>query len=121
MRTCEGGSENPFCYHRVATLDARSLVKSKRRYAPLALAPAALLAAFGIGCAGDKPQGPPPAAPTADPFPGEPPSVEEYAVEPPPEPPPQGDEPPSVAEYAVEAPPDQPPMTTKYGVRPPKE
>ena len=121
MRTCEGGSENPFCYHRVATLDARSLVKSKRRYAPLALAPAALLAAFGIGCAGDKPQGPPPAAPTADPFPGEPPSgeppsVDKYGID---EPPP-GD-PPSVAEYAVEAPPDQPPMTTKYGVPPPKE
>ena len=121
MRTCEGGSENPFCYHRVATLDARALVRSKRRYAPLALAPAALLAAFNLGCANDKPQGPPPAAPTADPFPGEPPAAYEYAA-PAPEPgpaPTQGPEPPVVAEYAVEAPPD-PPVAPKYGVPPPK-
>ncbi|MCE7888552.1 MAG: radical SAM protein [Myxococcales bacterium] len=118
MRTCEGGSENPYCYHRVATLDARALVRGKRRYAPLTLAPAALLAAFNLSCAADKPQGPPPGAPTADPFPGEPPSAEEYAAPAPeptatPEP-----EPPIVAEYAVVEP--EPPMTEKYGVPPPK-
>jgi len=118
MRTCEGGSENPYCYHRVATLDARALVKHRRRYAPLALAPAALLAAFGLGCGGDKPAGPPPTTPTAspDPFPGEPPVVAEYAA-PAPEP---TAEPPAAAEYAVEAPPEDPPMVTKYGVPPPK-
>lgn len=135
MRTCEGGSENPYCYHRVATLDARaSAAKTPRRYAPLALAPAALLAAFGISCANDKPANPPPIAPTTEPnpFPGEPPVVAEYAAPAPdPEPAPTYThspvpayqvpppvEPPNVAEYAVEAPED-PPMTTKYGVPPP--
>lgn len=51
MRICEGGSENPFCYHRVATLAAK---KDRRRnfYVPAAIAPAALMAIFGIGCGG---------------------------------------------------------------------
>ncbi|MBI5536747.1 MAG: radical SAM protein [Deltaproteobacteria bacterium] len=47
MRTCEGGRENPFCYHRVATLAERSASRSRARYIPLAIAPAALLALAG--------------------------------------------------------------------------
>lgn len=122
MRTCEGGSENPYCYHRVATLEARAAAaKSARRYAPLVLAPAALLAAFGLSCTGDQRQSPPPAAPTTEPnpFPGEPPVVAEYAA-PAPEPAPsQTSEPVPVPAYAV-PPPPAPTMTPKYGVPPPE-
>ena len=52
MRSCEGGGENPFCYHRVATLAARKNRPKRRRYVPMVVAPAALAAAFGLslGC-----------------------------------------------------------------------
>jgi hypothetical protein len=53
MRTCEGGRENPFCYHRVATLAALQERKSKSRYTPTVYAPAALLLLLGFsqpGC-----------------------------------------------------------------------
>ena len=53
MRTCEGGGENPFCYHRVATLAERRVRRSRPRYVPMVLAPAALLAMFGLGCGGN--------------------------------------------------------------------
>ena len=49
MRSCEGGRDNPFCYHRVATLAERK-AHSRSRYTPVALAPAALLALLGVGC-----------------------------------------------------------------------
>lgn len=49
MRTCEGGWENPYCYHRVATLADRAADRKRPRYIPLAIAPAALLAAIGCG------------------------------------------------------------------------
>jgi radical SAM protein with 4Fe4S-binding SPASM domain len=49
MRTCEGGGENPFCYHRVATLAERAAARRKPRYSPMVLAPAAILAAMGCG------------------------------------------------------------------------
>jgi radical SAM protein with 4Fe4S-binding SPASM domain len=52
MRTCEGGGENPFCYHRVATLAERKKPSKIRSYVPLAIAPSALLALLGIGCGG---------------------------------------------------------------------
>lgn len=52
MRTCEGGRDNPFCYHRVATLAERRALRRRPRYVPMAIAPAALLAAFGLGCGG---------------------------------------------------------------------
>ena len=51
MRTCEGGRDNPFCYHRVATLAERRASR-RARYVPMAIAPAAILAAFGLGCGG---------------------------------------------------------------------
>ena len=51
MRTCEGGRDNPFCYHRVATLAQRKRQR-RSRYVPVAVAPAALLALFGLGCGG---------------------------------------------------------------------
>jgi radical SAM protein with 4Fe4S-binding SPASM domain len=145
MRTCEGGRENPYCYHRVATLEARASEASTRRYVPLALAPAALLAAFGLGCAADRPppNAPPPSATVEpNPFPGEPgtaqplepvpddpPAAAEYAVPAPYPPPPSvekyglpppDDDPPVAPEYAIEAP-EGPPMTTKYGVPMPNE
>jgi radical SAM protein with 4Fe4S-binding SPASM domain len=47
MRLCEGGSENPFCYHRVATLADRQRPRAARRYLPMAIAPAAILALAG--------------------------------------------------------------------------
>ena len=50
MRTCEGGVDNPFCYHRVATLAEQKAAKSVRRYVPLMIAPAALAALVGCGC-----------------------------------------------------------------------
>lgn len=49
MRTCEGGGENPFCYHRVATLAERAAKRRKPRYVPMVVAPAAILAAMGCG------------------------------------------------------------------------
>ena len=52
MRTCEGGRENPFCYHRVATLAAREARKARSRYYPVNYAPAALLAIFGLAAPG---------------------------------------------------------------------
>jgi radical SAM protein with 4Fe4S-binding SPASM domain len=51
MRSCEGGRDNPFCYHRVATLAARRVAR-RGRYVPMAIVPAAILAAFGLGCGG---------------------------------------------------------------------
>ena len=51
MRTCEGGGENPFCYHRVATLAMRRKERRAWHYVPIAIAPAAVMAALGIGCA----------------------------------------------------------------------
>jgi radical SAM protein with 4Fe4S-binding SPASM domain len=128
MRTCEGGSENPYCYHRVATLEARAnAAKASRRYSPLVLAPAALLAAFGLGgCANDKPNNPPPVTPTAqpEPFPGEPgepPAVAEYAA-PAPEPAPtETAEPNPVPAYALPPPHPQPTVTPKYGIEPPPD
>jgi radical SAM protein with 4Fe4S-binding SPASM domain len=53
MRTCEGGRENPFCYHRVATLAERRARRGRPKGVPLAIAPAAILALFGIGCGGE--------------------------------------------------------------------
>jgi radical SAM protein with 4Fe4S-binding SPASM domain len=53
MRTCEGGGENPFCYHRVATLAERRSRRKRPRYVPMVVAPAALLAMFGLGCGGN--------------------------------------------------------------------
>lgn len=53
MRTCEGGRDNPFCYHRVATLAARRTKKVRSRYSSVTYAPAALLALLGLtgpGC-----------------------------------------------------------------------
>jgi len=50
MRSCEGGRDNPFCYHRVATLASRKKERSRRHYVPMVVAPAALMAAFGLGC-----------------------------------------------------------------------
>lgn len=57
MRICEGGRDNPFCYHRVATLAER---KSRRRsrYVPMSIAPAAILAAFGLACGGSTEEDP---------------------------------------------------------------
>jgi radical SAM protein with 4Fe4S-binding SPASM domain len=52
MRTCEGGRDNPFCYHRVATLAARRARKARSRYSPVNYAPAALLAVFGLAAPG---------------------------------------------------------------------
>jgi radical SAM protein with 4Fe4S-binding SPASM domain len=51
MRTCEGGGENPFCYHRVATLAERAAKRSRARYVPMVIAPAALLAL--VGCSSE--------------------------------------------------------------------
>ena len=50
MRSCEGGGDNPFCYHRVATLADRRWRRARPRYTPLMIAPAAILAAFGMAC-----------------------------------------------------------------------
>jgi radical SAM protein with 4Fe4S-binding SPASM domain len=47
MRVCEGGTDNPFCYHRVATLADRERPRAARRYLPMAIAPAAILALAG--------------------------------------------------------------------------
>jgi radical SAM protein with 4Fe4S-binding SPASM domain len=49
MRSCEGGRDNPFCYHRVATLAQREK-RSRSLYVPIAVAPAALLVLLGFGC-----------------------------------------------------------------------
>jgi radical SAM protein with 4Fe4S-binding SPASM domain len=57
MRSCEGGRDNPFCYHRVATLEARAR-RGRSRYSPVALLPAALLAVLGAGCGGQVEQDP---------------------------------------------------------------
>jgi radical SAM protein with 4Fe4S-binding SPASM domain len=135
MRTCEGGRENPFCYHRVATL-AQRVAGPRRRYVPLVLAPAALLASFGLGCTSNPPQPAPITVVNPDPAKepmvvaeyavvepteagvGEPPAVSEYAVV----------EPPVVSEYAVVEPPTvskyavvEPPMVSEYAVIEPFE
>ncbi len=47
MRACEGGTDNPFCYHRVATLADRQRPRTARRYLPMVIAPAALMALAG--------------------------------------------------------------------------
>jgi hypothetical protein len=52
MRTCEGGRDNPFCYHRVATLAAQRNRKARSRYSPTTYAPTALLALLGFSQAG---------------------------------------------------------------------
>jgi radical SAM protein with 4Fe4S-binding SPASM domain len=52
MRTCEGGRDNPFCYHRVATLAEREARRRQPRYVPIAVVPAAVLGIFGLGCGG---------------------------------------------------------------------
>ena len=52
MRTCEGGRDNPFCYHRVATLAARKARKARSSYSPATYAPAALLALLGLAAPG---------------------------------------------------------------------
>ena len=134
MRTCEGGRENPFCYHRVATLAERAASSRRRHYVPLVLAPAALLASFGLGCGASQPAPTPGPATTAQPAgrsdPDEPmvvavdepepvgvdeygmpdiEPVEEYGM---PEP-----EPPVVSEYAVVEP--DPPGVDEYGMNPP--
>jgi radical SAM protein with 4Fe4S-binding SPASM domain len=67
MRACEGGSENPFCYHRVATLADRKRPSSARRYLPMAIAPAAILAIAGCSMqTSSVDQGPSDAASDAD-------------------------------------------------------
>lgn len=128
MRTCEGGRENPFCYHRVATLAERSAASRRRRYVPLVLAPAALLASFGLACGGTQTPTPSPAPTTTQPANSgsdpnvvaeyavaEPEPVQEYAM-----PEPVGadeygmPEPPVVSEYAVEEP--DPGLVEEYGM-----
>lgn len=52
LRLCQGGGENRFCYHRVATEAEASA--SVRRYAPALFAPAMVLAALGAGCGGSE-------------------------------------------------------------------
>ncbi|MBI5535243.1 MAG: radical SAM protein [Deltaproteobacteria bacterium] len=54
MRVCEGGRENPFCYHRVATLASQAKGRRKWHYVPMAIAPAAVLASMGLGCDGSQ-------------------------------------------------------------------
>jgi radical SAM protein with 4Fe4S-binding SPASM domain len=49
MRVCEGGRENRFCYHRVATLAMQSKERRRWHYVPMAIAPAAVLATMGCG------------------------------------------------------------------------
>jgi radical SAM protein with 4Fe4S-binding SPASM domain len=84
MRTCEGGRHNPFCYHRVATLEART---RRRRYSPVAIAPAALLALLGAGCAGEVVTDPSDAGATeagpADAMPDHLPLKDAYGIQPP--------------------------------------
>ena len=127
MRTCEGGRENPFCYHRVATLADRAAPPRRRRYVPLVLAPAALLASFGLCCGGTQaPTSPPPAASAqpanpSDPG-GEPAVIAEYAVQEPEPAPPGVDEygmpePRSVSDYAIEEP--EPGGVEEYGIEAP--
>jgi radical SAM protein with 4Fe4S-binding SPASM domain len=48
LRACQGGGENRYCYHRVAT--EAEAARDARRYVPVLLAPAAVLAMFGVGC-----------------------------------------------------------------------
>lgn len=52
MRACEGEADNPFCYHRVATLADRQRPTRARRYLPMAIAPAAILALVGCSSGG---------------------------------------------------------------------
>jgi radical SAM protein with 4Fe4S-binding SPASM domain len=52
MRTCEGGRDNPFCYHRVATLAARKARKARSSYSLATYAPTALLALLGLAAPG---------------------------------------------------------------------
>jgi radical SAM protein with 4Fe4S-binding SPASM domain len=61
MRACEGGRDNPFCYHRVATLQARQR-RGRLGYTPIAVVPAALLGLLGVGCGGEVDPGPTDAA-----------------------------------------------------------
>jgi radical SAM protein with 4Fe4S-binding SPASM domain len=51
-RTCEGGVDNPFCYHRVEALELEKQRSVVRRIVTQALAPAALAALVGLswGC-----------------------------------------------------------------------
>jgi hypothetical protein len=53
MRVCEGSRDNTFCYHRVATLEHRK-ARSRSRYVPIGVAPAALLALVTTGCGNDE-------------------------------------------------------------------
>jgi radical SAM protein with 4Fe4S-binding SPASM domain len=64
MRACEGGRDNRFCYHRVATLEARQR-RGRLGYTPVAVVPTALLALLGVGCGGEV-TGPADAAGPAD-------------------------------------------------------
>lgn len=130
MRTCEGGRDNPFCYHRVATLAEQAAKRSKPRYKPLMIAPAALMAL--AGCGGEAEEGKdlygmPPvedageAATNTDAYgittdaPGPETNVEYYGV-----PAEAGDEPPAIGDaygisadvYGVEA----APPTDAYGI-----
>jgi len=51
-RTCEGGVDNPFCYHRVATLALEKEKAWVRRALSQAIAPAALATLVGLGLGG---------------------------------------------------------------------
>ncbi len=118
MRICEGGGDNRYCYHRVATLADGRERSRRRRYAPLALAPAALLASFGLGCepkssippnhqptptATIEPTAPPKSGPTTAPTTHpDPPNVTEYAVV----------EPPGIDEYGI----PEPDIVDEYGL-----
>lgn len=145
MRTCEGGGENPFCYHRVATLAERNASRRRPRYVPMVIAPATLLALFGLGCGGrvdaeDRTPGDPSEAGIADTShaeqadaDAEPPVVDDYGLPPTDAafeapvtdlygiPTDAGDEPPIVDPYGVaDAGPDVP-NVDYYGIMPDAE
>lgn len=51
LRLCQGGGENRYCYHRVAT--EAEAARDARRYVPALFAPAAVLAMIGVGCSSE--------------------------------------------------------------------
>ena len=134
MRTCEGGGENPFCYHRVATLAERNARRRRPRYVPMVIAPATLLALFGLGCGGnvvaeDRTQGAggsdagmadatyaDQASPDVE-TDAEPPVVDHYGI-PPTD---AGDEPPIVDPYGVADAEADVPNVDYYGIMPDAE
>lgn len=50
LRMCQGGTDNRFCYHRVATEAEAGVGAGYRRYVPAMLAPAATIAALHLAC-----------------------------------------------------------------------